>query len=80
MSLSYRQSLSKVMENRAQEMDVRLLLFAIQRTASFESLLDKRFTGITLDIILQPLFRVCYEMSYDSTVFSYSVEFIQNVD
>ena len=29
-------------------MDVKLLLFAIQRTGNFEALIAKRFTGITM--------------------------------
>ncbi|TNN31602.1 Vacuolar protein sorting-associated protein 53 [Liparis tanakae] len=40
--------LSKVMRTRAKEIEVKLLLFAIQRTTNFEVLLAKRFTGCTL--------------------------------
>lgn len=40
--------LGKVMTNRANEMNVRLLLFAFSKTSSFENLLNQRFTGITL--------------------------------
>nr|XP_020455797.1 vacuolar protein sorting-associated protein 53 homolog [Monopterus albus] len=40
--------LAKVMRTRAKEIEVKLLLFAIQRTTNFESLLAKRFTGCTL--------------------------------
>ncbi len=36
------------MQNRSSEIDVKLLLFAIQRTTNFESLIAKRFSGITL--------------------------------
>lgn len=36
------------MRTRAKEIEVKLLLFAIQRTTNFESLLAKRFTGCTL--------------------------------
>ncbi|XP_061537925.1 vacuolar protein sorting-associated protein 53 homolog isoform X1 [Phycodurus eques] len=43
-----RAELSKVMRTRAKEIEVKLLLFAIQRTTNFESLLAKRFTGCTL--------------------------------
>ncbi|XP_074640960.1 vacuolar protein sorting-associated protein 53 homolog [Tubulanus polymorphus] len=43
-----KKELSKVMAMRVNEMDVKLLLFAIQRTTAFEALLAKRFTGITL--------------------------------
>lgn len=37
------------MQKRRTEMDVKLLLFAIQRTSNFENLLGRRFTGITLE-------------------------------
>ncbi|XP_074498045.1 vacuolar protein sorting-associated protein 53 homolog isoform X2 [Sebastes fasciatus] len=40
--------LAKVMRTRAKEIEVKLLLFAIQRTTNFEGLLAKRFTGCTL--------------------------------
>nr|XP_061797293.1 vacuolar protein sorting-associated protein 53 homolog isoform X1 [Nerophis lumbriciformis] len=43
-----RAELSKVMRTRAKEIEVKLLLFAIQRTTNFEGLLAKRFTGCTL--------------------------------
>ncbi|KAH9498665.1 Vacuolar protein sorting-associated protein 53 [Bulinus truncatus] len=43
-----RRELSKVMQKRRVEIDVKLLLFAIQRTGNFETLIAKRFTGITL--------------------------------
>ncbi|XP_034098708.1 vacuolar protein sorting-associated protein 53 homolog [Drosophila albomicans] len=43
-----RQQLSQIMAKRTNEMDVRLLLFAINKTQAFEQLLSKRFTGITL--------------------------------
>ncbi|XP_056297426.1 vacuolar protein sorting-associated protein 53 homolog isoform X1 [Pseudoliparis swirei] len=43
-----RVELSKVMRTRAKEIEVKLLLFAIQRTTNFEVLLAKRFTGCTL--------------------------------
>ncbi|GAB1599585.1 vacuolar protein sorting-associated protein 53 homolog [Argonauta hians] len=43
-----RKELSKVMSKRVSEMDVKLLLFAIQKTSNFESLIAKRFTGVTL--------------------------------
>lgn len=44
-----RDDLSKLMHKRTAEIDVKLLLFAIQRTSNFENLLAKRFTGATLD-------------------------------
>ena len=36
------------MQSRSSEMDVKLLLFAIQRTTNFENLISKRFSGSTL--------------------------------
>lgn len=44
-----REDLSKLMNKRRSEIDVKLLLYAIQRTSNFESLLAKRFSGITLE-------------------------------
>lgn len=44
-----REELSKIMAKRKNEIDVKLLLYAIQKTSAFESLLSKRFTGVTLD-------------------------------
>lgn len=43
-----RVELAKVMRTRAKEIEVKLLLFAIQRTTNFEGFLAKRFTGCTL--------------------------------
>lgn len=43
--------LAKVMRTRAKEIEVKLLLFAIQRTTNFEGVLAKRFTGCTLSDI-----------------------------
>ncbi|NWH94297.1 VPS53 protein, partial [Aegithalos caudatus] len=43
-----RAELSKIMRTRAKEIEVKLLLFAIQRTTNFEGLLAKRFSGCTL--------------------------------
>ncbi|XP_038614970.1 vacuolar protein sorting-associated protein 53 homolog [Tachyglossus aculeatus] len=43
-----RVELSKIMCTRAKEIEVKLLLFAIQRTTNFEGLLAKRFSGCTL--------------------------------
>uniref|UniRef100_W5MAP0 Vacuolar protein sorting-associated protein 53 homolog n=1 Tax=Lepisosteus oculatus TaxID=7918 RepID=W5MAP0_LEPOC len=43
-----RTELAKLMRARAREIEVKLLLFAIQRTTNFEGLLAKRFTGSTL--------------------------------
>lgn len=44
-----RSELSKLMSKRRPEMDVKLLLYAIQRTSNFENLLARRFTGVTLE-------------------------------
>lgn len=43
-----RDDISSIMAKRINEIDVRLLLFAINKTQAFEQLLSKRFTGITL--------------------------------
>ncbi|CAO1310400.1 unnamed protein product [Diamesa tonsa] len=40
--------LSKIMARRRTEIDVKLLLFAINKTSQFEDLLGKRFSGCTL--------------------------------
>lgn len=44
-----RDELSRIMTKRKIEIDVKLLLYAIQKTAAFENLLARRFTGITVD-------------------------------
>lgn len=44
-----REELSKIMAKRRNEIDVNLLLHAIKKTSNFESLLARRFTGITLE-------------------------------
>ncbi|KAK2148029.1 hypothetical protein LSH36_520g01045 [Paralvinella palmiformis] len=43
-----RKELSKIMSKRATMIDVKLLLFAIQRTINFETLCARRFSGRTL--------------------------------
>lgn len=45
-----REALTKLMHKRRSEIDVKLLLYAIQRTANFESLLAKRFIGSKLSV------------------------------
>lgn len=45
-----REDLAKLMNKRRGEIDVKLLLYAIQRTSNFETLLSKRFIGSTLEI------------------------------
>lgn len=44
-----RSELSKIMSRRRTEIDVKLLLFAINKTSQFEDLLGKRFSGCTLN-------------------------------
>lgn len=44
----FRNELTKLMTKRKNELDVKLLLYAIQRTDNFESLLARRFSGVTL--------------------------------
>jgi vacuolar protein sorting-associated protein 53 len=43
-----RDELGKLLQKRLHEVDVKLLLYAIQKTTNFEQLLGKRFTGVTL--------------------------------
>lgn len=44
-----RNDLANLMKKRRPEIDVNLLLFAINKTKHFESLLGKRFSGVTLN-------------------------------
>ncbi|XP_021916800.1 vacuolar protein sorting-associated protein 53 homolog [Zootermopsis nevadensis] len=44
-----RSELSKLMSKRKSELDVKLLLYSIERTSRFEGLLAQRFTGVTLE-------------------------------
>lgn len=51
-----RSELSKIMMKRVQEINPKLLWFAIQRTMNFETLLINRFSGVTIsDDVLQLL-------------------------
>ncbi|XP_018333798.1 vacuolar protein sorting-associated protein 53 homolog [Agrilus planipennis] len=43
-----REELGKILAKRKHEVDVKLLLYAIQKTSNFENLLSRRFTGITI--------------------------------
>lgn len=43
-----REQLTKIMAKRKPEIDVKLLLYAIQKTTAFENLLGRKFTGITI--------------------------------
>jgi len=56
--LLYRKELHKIMGKRRTEIDVKLLLFAIQRTTNFESLISKRFTGVTIQTAQVTKFRL----------------------
>ena len=47
-----RKSLERLMFKRKLEIDTKLLLHAIQRTSNFESVLSRRFTGITLEQVM----------------------------
>lgn len=57
-----RNDLSKIMRTRAKEIEVKLLLFAIQRTTNFEGLLAKRFSGCTLtdSVVVRPWLAMYY--------------------
>ncbi|XP_052834065.1 vacuolar protein sorting-associated protein 53 homolog [Octopus bimaculoides] len=49
-----RRELSKVMAKRATEIDVKLLLFAIQRTSNFESYLSMQPTKVAITPVMSP--------------------------
>lgn len=68
---SLRNELTKLMAKRTSELDVKLLLYAIQRTANFESLLARRFTGITL----RENSETAQQIS-SSQVFAYLIKFV----
>lgn len=46
--LIFRNELSKLMGKRKNEIDVKLLLYAIQKTVAFENLMAKTFNGNTI--------------------------------
>jgi len=48
-----RVDLGRLLKQRQSEVDTKLLLHAIQKTASFESLLSRRFSGVTLNTTSQ---------------------------
>ncbi|XP_022255798.1 vacuolar protein sorting-associated protein 53 homolog [Limulus polyphemus] len=50
-----RRELEKIMAARVHEIDVRLLLFSIQRTTNFETLLGRRFMGVTMEGVDRPI-------------------------
>ena len=43
-----RSDLTKLLQQRQQEVDTKLLLHSIQKTSTFENLLSRRFSGVTL--------------------------------
>ena len=47
--MSCSEELARLMTRRAAQIDVKLLLFAIQRTLLFENQIARRFSGCTLD-------------------------------
>nr|CAG4650778.1 EOG090X024P [Simocephalus serrulatus]SVE94101.1 EOG090X024P [Simocephalus serrulatus] len=44
-----RNELTKIMAKRVNEIDVKLLLFTLQKTTQFEELLSRRFTGLSME-------------------------------
>ncbi|EDV33375.1 uncharacterized protein Dana_GF24120 [Drosophila ananassae] len=62
-----REQLAQIMAKRTNEIDVRLLLFAINKTQAFEQLLAKRFTGVTLGATHSEQVRVLTEPSTADT-------------
>lgn len=57
-----RKSLERLMFKRKLEIDTKLLLHAIQRTSNFESLLSRRFTGITLEQVIKHLISIDFNL------------------
>lgn len=53
-----REELSKIMSKRKNEIDVKLLLYAIQKTAAFENLLSRRFTGVTVNELNEAVHKI----------------------
>ena len=64
----FRKELSKLMARRTSSIDVKLLLFAIQRTMNFESLCVKRFSGRTVTELL-----VCHKLNSFSDIFKFCI-------
>ncbi|RDD44739.1 Vacuolar protein sorting-associated protein 53-like protein [Trichoplax sp. H2] len=52
--LTTKKNLGKIMSERASDLDVKLLLFAIQRTTTFESQVAKRFAGSNFEEEISP--------------------------
>merc|ERR1719483_909692 len=61
-----RGDLTRIIKQRQGEVDTKLLLHAIQKTAAFESLLSRRFSGVTLNTSTQ-LETVTYTQGEAST-------------
>lgn len=55
MPFSSRRDLSTIMPKRKYEIDVKLLRFAIEKTVAFETIVEKRFQGNTLDHANNPI-------------------------
>ena len=49
MKRFFRRELANIMLKRKNEIDVKLLRFAIEKTVGFETIVEKRFQGNTLD-------------------------------
>nr|SVE79980.1 EOG090X024P [Daphnia magna] len=47
-----RNELTKIMAKRVNEIDVKLLLFTLQKTTQFEELLSRRFTGASMEEVI----------------------------
>lgn len=50
-----RRDLANIMLKRKNEIDVKLLKFAIEKTVAFETIVEKRFHGKTLDYDNNPI-------------------------
>jgi hypothetical protein len=51
----FRRELGNIMLKRKNEIDVKLLRFAIEKTVGFETIVEKRFQGHTLDQANNPI-------------------------
>ena len=51
----FRRELGNIMLKRKHEIDVKLLRFSIEKTVGFETIVEKRFQGNTLDSVNNPL-------------------------
>jgi len=55
MEFYSRRDLANIMPKRKNEIDVKLLRFAIEKTVGFETIVEKRFHGNTLDHAHNPI-------------------------